>query len=58
MMNLIGQRMHNMIDSMISDKNKLRVMGENAKKIAINDAEDRIYREIKKVLNTKRLNKK
>lgn len=50
--------MHKMIDSMISDKNKLRVMGENAKKIAINDAEDRIYREIKKVLNTKRWNRK
>lgn len=50
-MNLTGKKLHNMINTMLFDKNKLKTMGENAKKIAIPDAEDRIYTEIKNVLN-------
>ncbi len=33
------------------DKNCFKVMGEQAKKIAINDAQDRIYKEIKMLVN-------
>ena len=50
-MNLIGKKLHDMISTMLFDKSKLKVMGENAKKIAILNAEDRIYTEIKKLLN-------
>lgn len=35
-----------MIEGML-DKDTLKIMGENARKIAINDTKDRIYREIK-----------
>ena len=35
---------------MIKDKNKLIEMGENAKKLAIYNVEDRIYEEIEKCL--------
>jgi len=33
----------------INDKEKMKKMGKNAEKIAINDVEDRIYEEIKKI---------
>ena len=48
---LTGEKLDNMINSMIYDKDKLKIMGENAKKIAITDTEDRIYKEIKETLN-------
>ena len=51
---LTGKKLNDTIKSMISDKSKLKIMGENAKKIAINDVEDRIYNEIKKLLNAER----
>ena len=35
---------------MIKNKSNLKVMGEKAKEIAIIDAEDRIYKEVKKIL--------
>lgn len=38
------------IESIILDKSKMMQMGENAKKIAVNNVEDRIYQEIKKEL--------
>lgn len=38
----------------ILEKDTLKKMGENAKKIAIVDAQDRIYEEIKKILTYKR----
>lgn len=54
---LTGKKLNDTIKSMISDKSKLKIMGENAKKIAINDVEDRIYNEIKKLLNAERWNR-
>ena len=36
------------LNEMLKDKNKLKLMGQNAKKIAIQNVEDRIYEEIKK----------
>lgn len=47
---LTGKKLNDMINSMILDKDKLKTMGENAKKVAIHNAEDRIYIEIKKLL--------
>lgn len=47
---LTGEKLDNMINSMICDKVKLKTMGENAKKISITDTEDRIYKEIKETL--------
>lgn len=47
---ITGKRIDDMINSMISNKSNLKTMGENAKKIAITDAEDKIYTEIKELL--------
>lgn len=47
---LTGKKLNDMINSMICDTNKLKEMGENAKKISITDTEDRIYKEIKQTL--------
>ncbi len=38
------------LDNMLKDKNKLKEMGKNAEKVAINNVEDRIYDEIKKLI--------
>lgn len=38
------------LNTMLKDKSKLAQMGQNAGKVAIQDVEDRIYREIKKLL--------
>ena len=48
---LTGEKLDSIINSMISDKEKLKKMGKNATKIALADAEDRIYKEITKLLN-------
>lgn len=47
---LTGEKLNNIINSMISNKDNLKTMGENAKKISITDTEDRIYNEIKQTL--------
>ncbi len=47
---LTGEKLDNMINSMIYDKSKLKLMGENAKKIEIKNIEDRIYKEIKQLV--------
>ena len=47
---LNGEVLQKAINSMIKDKNKLIEMGENAKKLAIYNVEDRIYEEIEKCL--------
>lgn len=39
------------LNEMINDKNKLLEMGKNAEKVAINNVEDKIYDEIKKLVN-------
>lgn len=47
---LTGDKLNDRINSMIKNKSNLKVMGEKAKEIAIIDAEDRIYKEVKKIL--------
>lgn len=47
---LTGEKLDNIINSMIYDKSKLSIMGEKAKEISITDTEDRIYKEIKQTL--------
>jgi len=47
---LTGNKQADTIKKMIEDEDKLIQMGECAKKIAVNDVEDKIYQEIKKVL--------
>ena len=44
------QTLINELESMLKDKNALIKMGQNAEKIAINDVEDKIYEEIKKLI--------
>ena len=44
---LTGEKLDERINGMIKDMSKLKIMGEKAKKIAILDAEDRIYKEVK-----------
>lgn len=39
------------LNEMLKDKNKLAEMSKNASKVAISDVEDKIYREVKKLLN-------
>ena len=39
-----------MIDNMIKDRTKLKQMGENAKRIAVENVEDKIYKEIKMLI--------
>ena len=43
-------KLQNEIESIISNKDILKQMGENALKIATSDVEDKIYREIKKLV--------
>lgn len=38
------------LDSMLKDKNQLKKMGQNAEKVAINNVEDKIYAQIKKLI--------
>ena len=40
----------NTLKEMMKDKEKLIQMGENAKKVAINNVEDKIYAEIMKLM--------
>lgn len=49
---LNGEKLNNQIENML-DKDILQIMGKNAKKIAINDAQERIYGEIEKLLDNK-----
>ena len=47
---LSEKTLNELIKSMMSDSQKLKQMGENAKKISIPNVEDRIYAEIKKYI--------
>lgn len=47
--NLTAENLNDTVESML-DKNILQTMGKNAKKIAINNTQDRIYEEIKKLI--------
>lgn len=42
--------LNEMIDNMIKDRTKLKQMGENAKRIAVENVEDKIYKEIKMLI--------
>lgn len=47
---LTGKKLESEIGNIIKDKNVLKAMGENARKINIDNVEDKIYEEIKRVL--------
>ena len=47
---LTGSKLADSINEMIKNEDKLIKMGENAKKIAMYNVEEKIYEEIKKVL--------
>ena len=47
---LNSEILENTIEKMVRDKSKLKKMGENATKVAMQNVEDRIYKEIKKVV--------
>ena len=47
---LNSEVLKNAIEEIINDKNRLEQMGENAKKVAMLNVEEKIYEEIKKVL--------
>ncbi|MBR2744804.1 MAG: undecaprenyldiphospho-muramoylpentapeptide beta-N-acetylglucosaminyltransferase [Clostridia bacterium] len=49
-----GEILDNYISEMVSDKNNLIAMGKKASSIAMYDVEEKIYNEIKSVINTKR----
>ena len=42
--------LNNMIEEIVLDKNKIEEMGKNALKISTTDAEEKIYKEIKKLV--------
>ena len=44
------ETLSNTLNEMLKDKVKLLEMGKNAEKVAINDVEDKIYEEIKKLV--------
>ena len=48
--NLTGTMLDQNIYSIISNTEVLKKMGQNATKIAINDVEDKIYKEIIKII--------
>ena len=47
---LNAAKLSDTIEEMLKDKNKLEKMGQNAKKVYINNVEDKIYEEIEKVI--------
>ena len=51
---LKGEELNNSINEIVLDRNTLDKMGKNAIKIAITDAQERIYSEIINVLNNKK----
>ncbi len=48
---LTGEKLNQVIEEMILDKEKLEKMGESAKKVATQNVEDKIYQEIQKLLS-------
>ena len=47
---LNSEILENTIEKMVRDKSKLKKMGENATKVAMQNVENRIYKEIKEVV--------
>ena len=48
--NLTGENLNQAIEEIILDKGKMKEMGENAFKVSANHVEDRIYKEVKKLV--------
>ena len=48
---LNSNKLNDTINGILQNKEKLTQMGENAKKIAIKNVENRIYKEIKNLIN-------
>lgn len=48
--NLTADLLNDMIENLVKDKEKLQKMGENAKNIAINNVEEKIYQEVAAVI--------
>ena len=46
-----GEALNNLINETIKDKEKLKEMGNNARKIVMKDVENKIYNEVKRLLN-------
>lgn len=51
--NLQYDELARLVEELITDEKQLKIMGQNATKIAIDNAEERIYEEIEKVLKTR-----
>ena len=51
--NLNAEILNQTIHEIISDENILNQMSENAQKVAVKNVEDKIYQEVKKILNQK-----
>ncbi len=49
---LTGEKLISTVENMLSDSNKLETMSKNAKKIAIDDANERIYKVLMELLNS------
>ena len=47
---ITNEKLSDTINTIIKDKNKIKEMGEKANKIAIDNVEDKIYKEIKKLI--------
>ena len=46
-----GEALNNLINETIKDKEKLKEMGNNARKIVMKDVENKIYNEVKRLVN-------
>lgn len=46
---LNGEKLNKEIEKLLKEKDKLKIMGENAKKIYIENVEDKIYKQIQKI---------
>lgn len=49
---LTGEKLISTVENMLSDNNKLETMSKNAKKIAIDDANERIYKVLMELVNS------
>jgi len=47
---LTAEKLNTQVNEIIKDKNKMQEMGNNARKLAIDNVEDKIYHEIRKLL--------
>ena len=55
---LTGEKLNQAIEEIVLDRNKMQKMGENALKVSANHVEDRIYKEIEKLVFKNKKKKK